>query len=51
MFVDLLEAAWAGTAFVGAFLALSLWQLGGFFRRNRPGRYRADAPPGDLLPR
>jgi hypothetical protein len=45
------EAAWAGTAFVGGFLALGLWQLGGFFRRNRPGRYRADALPADLLPR
>lgn len=40
----------AGAAMVGAFLALFLWQLGNFFRRNRPGRYRPDAPPAVLLP-
>ncbi|HWK94997.1 MAG TPA: hypothetical protein VNR39_06215 [Pseudolabrys sp.] len=40
----------AGAAFIGAFLALFLWQGGNFFRRNRPGTYRADAPPADLLP-
>ncbi len=41
----------AGAAFVAGFLALFLWQLGGFFRRNRPRRYAADALPADLLPR
>ena len=40
----------AGAVFVAAFLALFLWQGGNFFRRNRPGNYRADAPPADLLP-
>ena len=40
----------AGTAFVGGFLALFLWQGGNFFRRNRPGLYRPEAPPDDLLP-
>ena len=41
----------AGAAFVAGFLALFLWQVGSFFRRNRPRRYTADAPPADLLPR
>jgi hypothetical protein len=40
----------AGTLFVAAFLALFLWQMGGFFRGNRPGTYRPDAPPADVLP-
>jgi hypothetical protein len=40
----------AGAAFIGGFLVLFLWQGGNFFRRNRPGRYRPDAPPADLLP-
>jgi hypothetical protein len=40
----------AGAAFVGGFFALFVWQSGNYFRRNRPGRYRADAPPRDLVP-
>lgn len=40
-----------GAAFVGAFLALLLWQGGNFFRRNRPGLYRPEAPPVDLMPK
>lgn len=40
----------AAAAFVGGFLALFLWQGGNFFRRNRPGLYRPEAPPNDLLP-
>ncbi len=39
-----------GAAFAGIFLALFLWQGGGFFRRNRPGTYSADAPPVELMP-
>jgi len=39
-----------GAAFIGAFLALFLWQGGNFFRRNRPGLYRPDALPADLMP-
>lgn len=42
--------AWSGAAFVAAFLALFLWQAGSFFRRNRPGTYRADAVPAQVLP-
>ena len=40
-----------GAAFIGAFVALLLWQGGNFFRRNRPGTYRPDALPRALLPR
>jgi hypothetical protein len=42
---------WAGAAVVGGFLALFLWQLGSFFRRNRPGTYRPESVPGIVLPR
>jgi hypothetical protein len=42
--------AWAGAALVGGFLGLFLWQSGSYFRRNRPGRYRPDAPPRALVP-
>jgi len=43
--------AWRGTAFVAAFLLLFLWQAGNYFRRNRPGLYRPEALPPDLMPR
>lgn len=42
---------WSGAAFVAAFLGLFLWQAGTFFRRNRPGTYRPDALPHDVLPK
>jgi|SRR5262245_47851627 len=42
--------AYAGAAIVAGFLALFLWQVGTFLRRNRPGTYRADALPPGLLP-
>jgi hypothetical protein len=42
---------WAGAAVVGGFFALFLWQLGGFFRRNRPGVYRPESVPAIVLPR
>jgi hypothetical protein len=38
-------------ALVGGFFALFLWQVGAFFRRNRPMTYRPDAIPDALLPR
>jgi DNA topoisomerase-1 len=38
-------------AFIAAFLALFLWQGGNFFRRNKPGSYRPDALPPELLPK
>lgn len=39
------------TLFVFVLLALFLWQGGNFFHRNRPGHYRADALPPELVPR
>jgi hypothetical protein len=46
----LATGALAGAAFVGFFLALFLGQSGGYFRRNRPGRYSPDAVPDRLVP-
>jgi hypothetical protein len=43
--------ALSGAAFIGAFLALLLWQGGMFFRRNRPGLYRLDALPAAVMPK
>lgn len=43
--------ALAGAAFIAAFLALFLWQVGGFFLRNRPGTFAPDRLPPLLLPR
>ena len=40
-----------GAVFVGAFLLLFLWQGGNFFRRNRPGHYRPEALPAELMPK
>ena len=43
--------AMSGAAFVGGFLGLFLWQGGNFFRRNRPGLYRPEALPAELMPK
>lgn len=43
--------AMTSAAIVGAFLVFYLWQAGNFFRRNRPGTYRPDALPADIMPR
>lgn len=40
----------AATLFLLGFFLLLLWQLGGFFRRNRPRAYALDAIPDDILP-
>jgi hypothetical protein len=40
-----------GAAFIGGFLVLFLWQSGNFFRRNRPGLYRPEALPAELMPK
>jgi hypothetical protein len=45
------ENAMGGAAFIGAFLALFLWQGGNFLRRNWPGIYRPDALPAELMPK
>jgi hypothetical protein len=42
--------AYAGAAVVAAFFALFGWQSGSYFWRNRPGRYRPDALPSELVP-
>jgi hypothetical protein len=42
--------AFAGAALVAAFFALFIWQSGAYFRRNRPGRYRPETPPLELVP-
>jgi hypothetical protein len=47
----LVQDSWAATAFLAGFFVLLLWQLGGFFRRNRPRRYDPLAVPDDILPR
>lgn len=44
------EALW-GTALVALIIGAFLWQLGGFFWRNRPLAYQADAVPESVLPR
>ncbi len=40
----------AGVLFLTGFAALFVWQVGGFFRRNRPGTYAVDGLPQQLLP-
>jgi hypothetical protein len=44
-------AQWAATAIVAIFFLVFAYQLGNYFWRNRPGRYRPDAIPPVLLPR
>jgi hypothetical protein len=46
----LAAGATAGAALVGAFFAFFIWQSGAYFSRNRPGRYRPEAPPPELVP-
>jgi hypothetical protein len=42
---------WAPMVVVGVFFLLFAYQLGTYFYRNRPGRYRPDAIPADVLPK
>jgi len=42
---------WGGAALIGGFFGLFVWQLGNFFRRNRPDDYAPDAVPANVLPR
>lgn len=42
---------WAGAAIVGVLCAVFAFQLGNYFLRNRPGRYRPEAVPPGVLPR
>jgi hypothetical protein len=40
----------SGAALVVAFLAMFIWYGGNFLRRNRPGTYRPDVLPKELIP-
>jgi hypothetical protein len=42
---------WTGAALIGALCVVFGFQLGNYFRRNRPGHYRPDAVPSAVLPR
>jgi hypothetical protein len=42
---------WAPMVVVGIFFLVFAYQLGTYFYRNRPGRYRPDAVPAGLLPK
>ena len=44
------SGTYAGAAVVGGFLGLCVWQSGTYCLRNRPGRYRPDALPKELVP-
>jgi len=44
-------SSYAGALFVAGFMAMFAWQLGNFFKLNKPGRYEPDASPQNLLPR
>jgi hypothetical protein len=39
-----------GAVFIAVFGALFVWRGGNFLRRNRPGAYRPDALPAQLMP-
>ena len=41
---------WSAAAVVVVFFVVFALQIGNYFRRNRPGRYRPDAIPAELLP-
>ena len=42
---------WNAAAIVAAILAVFALQIGNYFRRNRPVRYRPDAIPREVLPK
>jgi hypothetical protein len=42
---------WSAAAIVAAFFLVFALQIGNYFRRNRPGRYRPDAIPAEVLPK
>jgi hypothetical protein len=47
----LVQDSWPAVLFLLGFLALLVWQIGGFFGRNRPLRYEAGAVPERVLPK
>jgi hypothetical protein len=42
---------WGASAVIGIFFLVFAYQLGNYFYRNRPGRYRPDAMPPGVLPK
>jgi hypothetical protein len=46
----LIAGQWSAAAIIAAFFAVFAYQIGNHFRRNRPGRYRADAIPPNIMP-
>jgi hypothetical protein len=44
------DAFW-GTALIALVIGAFLWQIGGFFWRNRPATYAAESIPAAVLPR
>jgi hypothetical protein len=42
---------WSASAIVAAIFVVFAVQIGNYFRRNRPQRYRPDAIPGEVLPK
>jgi hypothetical protein len=42
---------WSAGAIIAAILAAFAYQIGNYFRRNRPVRYRPDALPKEVLPK
>lgn len=42
---------WSAGAIIAAVLAAFAWQIGNYFRRNRPVHYRPEAPPREVLPK
>jgi hypothetical protein len=42
---------WSAGAIIGAIFAVFALQIGNYFRRNRPSRYRPDAIPREVLPK
>jgi hypothetical protein len=42
---------WSASAVIAAVLAAFAYQIGNYFRRNRPVRYRPDSIPKEVLPK
>jgi len=45
------QEQWSASAIIAAILAAFAWQIGNYFRRNRPVKYRPGALPPEVLPK
>jgi hypothetical protein len=45
------QEQWSASAIIAAILAAFAYQIGNYFRRNRPVKYRPDAIPAEVLPK